>query len=77
MTSFDYAIPNFTDIKISIYDVSGTEIRSWSYQNRYPDNYTLVWDGTNMSGQTVPSGIYIYRIAANHYNVSKKMVLLK
>jgi hypothetical protein len=77
MTSFNYSIPNFTDVKISIYDISGKEIRSWFYQNRYPDNYTIVWNGTNMSGEAVPSGIYIYRIAANNFNVSKKMVLMK
>ncbi len=36
-----------------------------------------IWDGTNNLGQTVPSGIYVYRLEAEGYVAAEKMLLLK
>jgi flagellar hook assembly protein FlgD len=38
---------------------------------------TANWDGTNEVGVKVASGIYIYRIKANDFVQSRKMILMK
>jgi flagellar hook assembly protein FlgD len=38
---------------------------------------SIVWDGTNGSGNRVSSGIYLYQIEAGDYFNLKQMVLLK
>ena len=35
------------------------------------------WDGTNLSGSKVASGVYLYRMAAGDFVTAKKMVLMK
>jgi flagellar hook assembly protein FlgD len=36
-----------------------------------------VWDGKDDSGQAVASGVYFYKLVANNFSQTKKMVLLK
>jgi hypothetical protein len=36
-----------------------------------------VWDGRNESAQTVSSGVYFYKIVADDFTKTRKMVLLK
>jgi len=38
---------------------------------------TVKWDGTNDLGQKVSAGLYFYRIEAEGFSDTKKMVLLK
>ncbi|MBC8214888.1 MAG: hypothetical protein H8E71_09670, partial [Candidatus Marinimicrobia bacterium] len=39
--------------------------------------HSVVWDGTNLSGEPVSSGVYIYSIQSNGFNYVKKMLLMK
>jgi hypothetical protein len=36
-----------------------------------------MWDGTNQTGMSVPSGIYFYKLDADEFISVKKLVLLK
>jgi flagellar hook assembly protein FlgD len=38
---------------------------------------SVIWDGKDGRGQEVASGIYFYKISAENYRKTKKMVLLK
>ena len=40
-------------------------------------SHYIAWDGTNDQGKTVSPGIYLYRIDADGYTQTKKMLLLK
>jgi hypothetical protein len=37
----------------------------------------FVWNGTDVDGNSVPSGVYFYRIATDDFVDARKMVLLK
>jgi flagellar hook assembly protein FlgD len=45
------------------------------FQNQ--GKYTVRWNGKNMKGQIVTSGIYFYKMSANGLTLVKKMLLLK
>jgi hypothetical protein len=40
-------------------------------------SYSAEWNSTNVSGQAVASGVYFYRLIADGFSKSRKMLLLK
>ena len=71
-TNIDYSINKASNIKITIYDVSGrmVEILESGYKNQ--GNYNLLWNASNKS-----SGIYYIQIQSDENVVTEKIVLLK
>jgi hypothetical protein len=40
-------------------------------------NYTVSWNGRNMAGSKLESGVYIYRLTMNKLSQSRKLLLIK
>jgi len=40
-------------------------------------NHIATWDGTNISGDVVSSGIYIYQLRTTNSVMTRRMTLLK
>jgi hypothetical protein len=77
VTTISYQLPAVSDVQMIIFDISGRKIRQWSYQGQAAGTYKIKWNGKDSSGNLVPSGVYIYRLIADDFVNSKKMVLLK
>jgi hypothetical protein len=80
------AYPNpFNDRTVIEYEVTEpSEIRIFNilgqmvyYKELETTNGSFVWNGNNLMGKSLTSGIYIYRIAGGDKSYVKKMVLLK
>ena len=71
-TSFTYSLKQSGEVKISIYDVSGKEVKSLVDGFRSAGNYVVNFNAGDMA-----SGIYYYRITTNDFIQTNKMVLLK
>ncbi len=65
------------EARLNIYDIRGRLVRELYSGELASGSYQLSWDGRNESGQSVPSGIYIYRLVAGDWSSVKKMVLSK
>ncbi len=61
---------------LKIYNVLGQEVRRFEWKARAGE-LKLIWNGTNQSGQIVPSGIYFYRLSVNGQSRMRRMILLK
>lgn len=77
-TIIRYDLPKAVKVKIGIYDLNGRLIKS-VIENQYINSgqYTFDWNGTDNSGNIVPTGIYFYRMDCSDYSGSKKMLFLK
>lgn len=76
-TTIAYSLANKTDVKLQIFDVRGRLVKTLVDGERSPNNYRVMWDGRNNSGNSVASGIYFYRLVAGEFKATKKMVLLR
>ncbi len=76
-TTISYSIKNPGNVKISIYNVLGQNVRTLVDEYQEANAYTVVWDGMDNAGNTVSSGVYFYRVEAGDYSAIRKMVLMK
>ncbi|MGB8658478.1 MAG: FlgD immunoglobulin-like domain containing protein [Candidatus Zixiibacteriota bacterium] len=76
VTSIRFTIPQESRVILTIYNTLGELVRS--FEGYYPPgHHAFTWEGRNMCGNDVASGVYLYRLAAGECQETKKMVLLK
>ncbi len=68
--SFQLAVNSFATLKV--YDILGREVATLVNEQLQPGTYEVDWDGTNF-----PSGVYYYKMIADDFTETKKMVLIK
>jgi hypothetical protein len=71
-TKIKYSVPTESDVTIKLYDILGKEVRSVVSSKHTPGNYEIVFNAGNLA-----SGTYFYRIQANDFTQTKKLVILK
>ncbi|MCB0746858.1 MAG: T9SS type A sorting domain-containing protein [Ignavibacteriae bacterium] len=82
-TTISYSLPSDANVKVVIYDIMGRIIKTLASETQISGNHQVVWDGTNLNGARVSSGIYLYRFEATslkdnkHFEKSNKLMLLK
>jgi hypothetical protein len=76
-TSIKYALPQDAHVCLSVYNILGQKVKTLVHENQSAGVRTVCWDGTDDKGNQVASGIYFYRIDADHFSEAKKMMLVK
>ena len=71
-TVISFQIPNRSYVQLKVYDILGIEIATLVNEERPAGDYKVNFDASSMS-----SGIYFYRIVADKYIETKKMILLR
>jgi flagellar hook assembly protein FlgD len=64
-------------VTLRIYSPSGELVRTLVDRQQAPGNHDVMWDGTNDSGETVASGVYVYQMRVGKISFSKKMTIIK
>ncbi|MFQ5636776.1 MAG: PQQ-dependent sugar dehydrogenase [bacterium] len=62
---------------LTIYNIKGAEVIKLLDENLSPGKYSRTWDGKNVKGQLVSSGLYIYNLRYGNFSQTKKMILQK
>jgi flagellar hook assembly protein FlgD len=77
-TTIAYEVPEQTHLTLTIYNLLGQEVVRLIDQVQAAGRYEAVWNGTNLTGAGVASGIYLYRIVSGSgYTDTKWMTLPK
>jgi len=84
-TTLAYRIKELSTVTLVIYNLMSQEVYRWNRGTAKPGYYEIIWDGKDELGNSVPSGIYFYRLEASPTSVwqagdfvrTRKMVLLK
>ena len=76
-TSIRYGLSEDSHVTLTIYNMLGQPIATLVNEQQSAGYREVVWNGTNDAGETIVSGIYIYRLATGKYTATRRMVLLK
>jgi len=63
-TRINYELPFTHHVKISVYNLNGQLIRTLFDGEQSAGRYTVSWNGTNVHGDRVASGVYLVRMEA-------------
>jgi hypothetical protein len=63
-TEIHFAIPERSDVQLTIYNLLGKVVNKVTYNNLNVGNYSYVWNSKDLHGNNVASGIYFYELRA-------------
>jgi flagellar hook assembly protein FlgD len=77
-TTIVFTVPSAVNhYSLKIYDIKGSLVRTIGEGQLAAGRYEVIWDGLTDYGSRAASGIYIYRMVADRFSDTKKMVLIK
>ncbi len=76
-TEISFSLPVAGQVKLEIYNVLGQRVTTLADGLFEAGEHVVLWDGKDISGSAVSSGIYLYRLQAGEFTETKKMMLLK
>jgi serine protease AprX len=81
-TRIAYWLPSQSSVTLRIFDILGQEVRTLVEETQAAGSHRSGWDGTDVNGRNVASGVYLYRLDATddtgrRTTASRKMMLLR
>ena len=81
-TWIPYHLANSSEVTITIYDTRGSIVRQLNLGHQREGYYTsqsraAYWDGRNVVGERVASGVYFYTLIAGDFTATRKMLIRK
>ena len=76
-TEIRFSLPEATDVRLYIYDVSGRLVRALVDNMLPAGEHAVAWDGRDASGRLLSSGIYLYAIRAGEIEAVEKLLMIK
>ncbi|MFQ6002492.1 MAG: T9SS type A sorting domain-containing protein [Candidatus Zixiibacteriota bacterium] len=76
-TNITYELLVGSHVELTIYNIRGQKVKTLVNGYQTEGVKTVSWDGKEESGTRVASGVYLYRISADGFSQTKKMILAK
>lgn len=71
-TQIQFALPEATQVTLDVFNIQGQKVATLLNEFRSAGTHSVSFDASNLS-----SGIYIYRLQAGNYMMTRKMMLVK
>jgi hypothetical protein len=76
-TEVRYQIARTSAVSIKIYNAMGQLVKTLVDGPAEPGRYAAHWDGRNLAGENVSSGVYFYKMQAGGFSATKKMLVVR
>jgi len=74
-TNLRYSMKEAGEARIDIFNVKGQLLKTFKQNHEQAGYYQVSWDGRDVNGHQVSTGVYFYRMSCGKYSHTKKMVL--
>jgi len=76
-TTISFALAKNSFVSLKIYDSLGRFVKTISERNLATGTHQFNWHGKNNNGVSIPTGIYFYRVVADEFSATRKLILIK
>jgi len=77
-TAIAFTLRRDAPVSLKIYSLQGREVRTlMAHEMKSVGRHQVQWDGKDATGQSVASGVYLYRLAAGAQVASRRMTLMR
>lgn len=76
-TTIPFDLPTAGPVELTVFNLLGQPVITLVKEPRAAGTHFSTWNGNDMYGNRVPSGIYFYRLDAGDRSLIRKMLLLK
>jgi hypothetical protein len=76
-TTLAFELPVFDHVRLDIFAANGTLVRTLLDKNVAAGEHSIVWNGIDVDGKAVPSGVYLYKLTMESSVETRKMLLVK
>jgi hypothetical protein len=76
-TRIEFELKHGSEVELDIFDITGKVVTSLYDGYLGAGKYVFGWNAADLTGQTLPSGVYLYRLQTDRSALTRKMLLLK
>jgi hypothetical protein len=76
-TDVFFNLPSRSDVSVGIYDMSGRLVRSKVYAGLSPGRHAFHFNGRDVGGRSLPSGVYTIRLKAGESVAKGRITLIR
>ena len=76
-TRIEFALSEATQVNLDVFNLLGQQVRTLVDEYMPAGQYETEFDGRGANGQSLPSGLYFYRLQAGTHHETRKMILMK
>jgi flagellar hook assembly protein FlgD len=77
VTNIGFNLPQHGQVRLQVYDLLGRSVVVLHDGFLQAGSHTIEWDGRSAAGKEMASGVYFYRLQAEDFDGTKKMLLIK
>ena len=76
-TTISFSLKDPSRVTLEVFNIKGKKIRDLIDADMNAAYHTITWDGRDNNDKPVSSGVYFYKMKAEKYTSTKKMILMK
>jgi Secretion system C-terminal sorting domain/Bacterial Ig domain len=76
-TTISFNILENSNVELEIFNIKGQLIQNLIYQEMNSGRKSIVWNGTDQSGNGCPTGFYLAKLKINEHQFVRKLMLMK
>ena len=76
-TLISFFVPESGNVTLEIYNLKGEKVKTLINDQLLAGQHSVIWNEKDENNKSVSSGIYFYKMKAEKYSSTKKMILMK